>query len=780
MRLLALALLALVLLVGMAIAQSVLLPPLDTKALGTCNNLTARDTVANTDVPLGCIRTGRTFRAFGVSEKNSVTLDMGVAAGSLAKRHIIGTSPSAHASGNDKRVMGAVQAAGGDASATLVLPSGATLSRTAAARAADTLTVKDFGAKGDTVRLGGGAMSAGSAVFTSGRTFTAADVGKPILIRGAGASGVSLVTTVASVSGGTPTLAATATAAVSGAVYFLGTDDTASVTAALAYAATTRRCITFPVGGYWLASQSATMTLTNVCLSGEGVPGVGADYARNGATLLITASAVPVFDPGRGGAVTGLTVFYPAQDGATASPITYPALFEGNYVTGLQFSRSKVINAYQCLKITDGSAGLGVVRIDNVQAYCIDRAFWFLGGAPDVLQVSNSFFSPGVYEDIATIGGTANGNLGRYTAASGEFIRIDNGAASHPTVDGLQLTGSFVFGYRHGMRIVSGACNLCGWSGVGWDMVSSVLTIEGTGWAGLSWSGGYVTSLVYGSTTDDNPAIALSCTGQRTALMVTGVNFSQANGSWLEELNFCGRTQRFVGNQFGAFGMRGNNKQYYALGWIANLTSEVGATGNDITCLVTNTNSPVGIAIQARTALITGNSFSGSCAYPVTAVGGGNASYPAVYTFLGNRSRGTFGPYSIYDTAGAYATIYDLGNAWDKPSNKAHPFTAGGPMLDASGVRVALTSSGYTVPANVGLVRLTQTSTVASATITLPSTPADSQPVQIVQQGAGAVTALTFSPAVQGWSQGSSLAAGPGVGLRVRWDVTAAAWFREQ
>jgi hypothetical protein len=103
-----------------------------------------------------------------------------------------------------------------------------------------------------------------------------------------------------------------------------------------------------------------------------------------------------------------------------------------------------------------------------------------------------------------------------------------------------------------------------------------------------------------------------------------------------------------------------------------------------------------------------------------------------------------------------------------------------GALIDGSGVRMALTGSAYSVPANTSLVRFTQTGTVASQTITLPTPLADGQPIQFVNQGAGAVTALTFSPAVQGWTNGSQLSAGPGVGIRIRWDATASAWYREQ
>lgn len=107
---------------------------------------------------------------------------------------------------------------------------------------------------------------------------------------------------------------------------------------------------------------------------------------------------------------------------------------------------------------------------------------------------------------------------------------------------------------------------------------------------------------------------------------------------------------------------------------------------------------------------------------------------------------------------------------------------SGGPVLslgasiDASGVRQSLGAT-YTVPANTSLVRFTQGSTVSASTVTLPTALADGQPVQFVNY-AGAVTALTFSPAANGWTNGSTLAAY--TGLRVRWDATAGAWYREQ
>jgi hypothetical protein len=104
------------------------------------------------------------------------------------------------------------------------------------------------------------------------------------------------------------------------------------------------------------------------------------------------------------------------------------------------------------------------------------------------------------------------------------------------------------------------------------------------------------------------------------------------------------------------------------------------------------------------------------------------------------------------------------------------PFKALGAIVDASGVRQSLGAS-YTVPHNTSLVRFTQAGTVAAATVTLPTPIADGHPIQFVNY-AGAITALTFSPSVTGWTDTSTLAAH--TGLRIRWDATDATWHREQ
>ena len=177
MRLLAF-LVALVALASPAAAQSVILPQLGIQSSGTCRSLTVRDTAANTNVPLGCVGAGGAFRALGDGSGLMVTPDAGAAAGSLAKRLVTGTSPGTLAAGDDGRITGAVQAAGGDASGVNAAIAGVTgvVARSLAARALDAINVRDFGAVGDgvtndLVAIQKAAVTRGKDVFAPAGTY---------------------------------------------------------------------------------------------------------------------------------------------------------------------------------------------------------------------------------------------------------------------------------------------------------------------------------------------------------------------------------------------------------------------------------------------------------------------------------------------------------------------------------------------------------------------------------------------------------------------------------
>lgn len=92
-------------------------------------------------------------------------------------------------------------------------------------------------AKGD-MRDGYASMGAASTALTTAvDTFSAQDVGKLMLVRGAGVSGRPLATTITAYTNArTVTLANPSVGAVSGAYMYFGTDDTAAINSALALA----------------------------------------------------------------------------------------------------------------------------------------------------------------------------------------------------------------------------------------------------------------------------------------------------------------------------------------------------------------------------------------------------------------------------------------------------------------------------------------------------------------------------------------------------------------
>jgi hypothetical protein len=97
-------------------------------------------------------------------------------------------------------------------------------------RSDDANTVESFGAAGDLLFKRDGAMSAASPILTSASgTFSGSDVGKTVVVNGAGAAGVPLVSRIVSrQSARQVTLAASAATQVSGTIFYYGTDDTAA------------------------------------------------------------------------------------------------------------------------------------------------------------------------------------------------------------------------------------------------------------------------------------------------------------------------------------------------------------------------------------------------------------------------------------------------------------------------------------------------------------------------------------------------------------------------
>jgi hypothetical protein len=109
------------------------------------------------------------------------------------------------------------------------------VTRNAQDKARDFVSVLDYGAVGDGVKVKDGFMSAGSATLTSATAgFTAEDVGKKIAVTGAGVAGATLTGTIATrVSATEITISATASTTVLGMTVAYGSDDTTAIQNAL-------------------------------------------------------------------------------------------------------------------------------------------------------------------------------------------------------------------------------------------------------------------------------------------------------------------------------------------------------------------------------------------------------------------------------------------------------------------------------------------------------------------------------------------------------------------
>ncbi len=122
-----------------------------------------------------------------------------------------------------------------------------------------TARLEDFGVRADTVKLTDAAITADAATLTSATaSFSDADVGKSVLVMGAGADAATLTTTIDSVTNGTTAvLSDNAGTTVSAATAYYGTDDTTAIQAADDFAAT-RQMDLVGLNGLCLLSDTVT------------------------------------------------------------------------------------------------------------------------------------------------------------------------------------------------------------------------------------------------------------------------------------------------------------------------------------------------------------------------------------------------------------------------------------------------------------------------------------------------------------------------------------------
>lgn len=231
-----------------------------------------------------------------------------------------------------------------------------------------TMDPRDYGCAVDGVRVvQGGTMTSGSAVLTTATVFTAADVGKAISVQGAGAAGANLVTTVASQSGGVPTLTASASTSVAGVDYVYGTDDTSAFNSLLS-TAFARGGIRILIDGWLICAGQLTAPL----------------YAP-------TSSATSVTIQGSGGHFCGVTTLRPTR-GAVLD-----LWYNGAGVAKIDTRHRGSVTMVDLNVVDSGWGSLPFVQTTNT-AWLVDRV--------------GAWGNPGKYgatcdQDVFLMGGTA-------------------------------------------------------------------------------------------------------------------------------------------------------------------------------------------------------------------------------------------------------------------------------------------------------------------------------------------------------------------------------------
>lgn len=205
----------------------------------------------------------------------------------------------------------------------------------------------------DTIRLTDGAISSSSSTFTStSASFTSADIGKAMIVVAAGASGATLVTTIAALISPTQvTLASSAGSTVTDAVSYYGTNNTAAIQAAVnTVSASGTGQLDFEAGNY--------LTTSPIDVEGRKVLfNLGAGFwvcSSNWVTADPSTLVFPYVDDGgsfhllgRGRSVTKLYFTSKTVDAVTLDAIQKVTIADLDMICDHKTSTTRAIHVYR-------------------------------------------------------------------------------------------------------------------------------------------------------------------------------------------------------------------------------------------------------------------------------------------------------------------------------------------------------------------------------------------------------------------------------------------------
>lgn len=352
---------------------------------------------------------------------------------------------------------------GSSVSAANVTPTGGSVASTLANVTGRILSVTDAGAKCDVVNATAGyTITAGSNVLTvSGYTFTSADIGKTVVLPGQGTGGVTLITTISSVSSGNAVLAANVVAgstidefilsaapSSAGTVYVPGDTITltgGTVTTNGILTVKTTKVVSATVGAPGSGGTTGTWTVYGttgngnraifvVTVSGGGITGVssvtnGGHYLTNPTSLTAEpVTGVPGLTGGQLSVVMGVDSAKPTTPGIyTTLPSSLSQGSTSGSGTGAAFT---IIEAAATGGVTFGTDDSSVINslIISLSSSTITNAITL---PPKACGVASTISLPG--NNVQLVGSAAGGFSTTFTP-TGSALEWIGASGSGPIV----------------------------------------------------------------------------------------------------------------------------------------------------------------------------------------------------------------------------------------------------------------------------------------------------------------------------------------------------------
>lgn len=444
--------------------------------------------------------------------------------------------------------------------------------------------------------------------------------------------------------------------------------------------------VAVPAGNFLIDTVNGTINLSYVSIIGTGVGDGSATPTAAGSVLSITGAVNSPFTMGPGVTFNGIGFFYPAQVDSFV-PIVFPPTIVTSFaiagaINFCYVQNCVVFNAYRFFVDTDATGSIGHVFFLDNTIYGILTCFELTYNA-EIITIQGNEFTFGHY-----LAATETG-LRKFTRANGSVCKIIR-------TDGITFSGNVAFGYLNGLNFVTSAtiCQLTSICDNYFDQCLFPIIASGTG----NISNFTISANVLNAFNSQlaNPATIGNCIKVTTSgalalesIVIDANIFTTSNGDTILFSGVAPRSLTITGNIVNGTGAFQTSGSFGCLN-ITGANTSYNVNGNNFVNQASTPGVANGILGTPVDVVVNGNIFGGFQA----AINGvfnvvqasGNVSYSTIGTFANNY--------------GGSATIVDIGNAWDKDSQKTTGFgTPSGPAVVAnySGSAATLVQTSNTV-----------------------------------------------------------------------------------